>query len=114
MDRGTRIRRRVAALGVRRRGARVPEALRTEIAAYAEQRRAAGARLKAIAHETGVSGESVRRWMAGAPRRQRPAMVAVEIRSESGGAGVVVLTPGGYRVEGLDVVGAAALLRQLA
>jgi predicted transcriptional regulator len=91
----------------------VPEALRAEIAAYAEQRRAVGARVEVIARETGVSGESLRRWMAGAPRR-RPAMVAVEIRPERGGAGVVLLTPGGYRVEGLDVAGAAALLRQLA
>jgi hypothetical protein len=41
-------------------------------------------------------------------------MVAVEIRPERGAVGVVVLTPGGYRVEGLDVAGAAALLRQLA
>ena len=114
MDRGARIRRRVAALGVRRRGARVPEALRAQILAYAEQRRATGARVEAIARETGVSGESLRRWMAGAPRRRRPAMVAVEIRPERGGAGVVLLTPGGYRVEGLDVAGAAALLRQLA
>jgi predicted transcriptional regulator len=116
MDRGRRLRRRVAALGARRRGARVPALLRAEIAGYAAERRAAGARMEAIARETGVSPESVRRWLVGAARRRRPTMsaVAVAIGPEQVAGGVVLVSPSGYRVEGLDVAGIAAVLRQLA
>jgi hypothetical protein len=116
MDRGSRLRRRVAALGARRRGARIPALLRAEIAAYAAQRRAAGVRTKAIAREAGVSAESVRRWLAAAAARRRPRMsaVTVAIGPERAAGSVVLISPRGYRVEGLDVAGVAAVLRQLA
>jgi hypothetical protein len=41
-------------------------------------------------------------------------MVAVQVRPERADGGVVLITPSGYRVEGLDVAGVAAVLRQLA
>ena len=115
MDRGRRLRRRVAALGVRRRGARVPARLRAEITAYAREQRTAGVPVRAIARETGVSTESVRRWLAGPGRLRRPMMsaVAVTIGPHVPGS-VVLVSPSGYRVEGLDVSGVAAVLRQLA
>jgi hypothetical protein len=72
--------------------------------------------VQAIARETGVSPESVRRWMAGAARMRRPTLsaVAVTIGPERAAGDVVLISPSGYRVEGLDVTGVAAVLRQLA
>jgi hypothetical protein len=116
MDTAAGIRRRVAALGPRGRGARVPEELRQEIGRYTRQRSGEGAALGQIAAETGISRESLRRWMSAVRRRPRRVaeMVPVTVVREAGGDGVVIVTPGGYRVEGLDVEGAAVLLRRLA
>lgn len=59
-----------------------------------------------------MSGESIRRWLeAGDEKRE---LVPVEIVPEGvEGEVVVVVSPRGYRVEGLGVASAAALLRML-
>ena len=59
---GASIRKRIEALGPRKQGGRLPEDLRREIAGYARHRRSEGVKVSDIARETGVSGESVRRW----------------------------------------------------
>ena len=46
MERSARLRRRVAALGPRGRGSRIPDGLRSEITTYARERQAYGAGLK--------------------------------------------------------------------
>src|SRR2546427_11570381 len=56
------LRRQVRALGPRHRGARVPRALRTAIAAYARDEQAGGASCGAIAKRLGVCAEPIRRW----------------------------------------------------
>jgi predicted transcriptional regulator len=114
MDDAAQIRERIAALGPRRRGARIPEDLRREIGAYARRRRAAGAGVGEIAQETGVSGESVRRWAGTAARGEEISVVPVRVRAAAnGGIGVVVQTAAGHRVTGLDLEGAVRVLRML-
>ncbi len=110
---GAAIRKQLSGLGPRKRGGRLPETLRREIAAYARQRRSAGVRLSDIARETGVSEESVRRWAA-APESRRGAFVPVRVRTEGNAAsGIIVHTAQGHRVTGLDLEGAVRLLRHL-
>ncbi len=110
---GAAIRKQLSGLGPRKRGGRLPEPLRREIAAYARQRRSAGIRLSDIARETGVSEESVRRWSA-TPESRRRAFVPVRVRAEaSAGNGIIIHTAQGHRVTGLDLAGAVRLLRHL-
>ena len=108
-----RLRRELAALGPRRRGARVPAALRSAIAAYARRERATGVGLGAIAATVGVSKESIRRWV-GARAPSTPLVPVVVHDAVVEAAGVTLTAPGGYRVEPLTLAQAAELLRRLA
>ena len=107
------LRRRVMALGRRTRGARIPDELRAEVIRYAMERRRHGDGVRKIAHALGVAPESIRRWTT-ATRPMR-ALVPIVVRDDDRGpVGPITLTsPGGYRVDGLTVTSAAALLRAL-
>ena len=110
------LRRRVMALGRRTRGARIPDELRADVIRYAMERRRHGDGVRRIAQALGVAPESVRRWtMPNAMGRTR-ALVPIVVRDDDDApTGVLTLTaPGGYRVDGLTVASAAALLRALA
>lgn len=110
---GAHVRRRVSGLGPRGRGSRIPEDLRDDITAYARKRQADGAGLRQIACETGITYETIRNWLR-APEPGTRALVPVAIVPDVVARDtVVVVSPRGYRVEGLDVAGAAALLRML-
>lgn len=111
---GARIRKRVTALGKRSRGGRIPRELRDEIAEYARARRTEGIGMREIAAEVGVSPESIRRWTAagwGETAKALPVRVRAEEVDDEGG--IVVVTPGGVRIEGLDVAQAAELAHRL-
>jgi hypothetical protein len=62
-----------------------------------------------IGAELGMRGESVRRLCddAGA------GFARVEVMNEMVARGLVLVTPSGFRVEGLDAAGAAMLIRRL-
>ena len=110
---GASIRKRIEALGPRKQGGRLPEDLRREIAGYARHRRSEGVKISDIARETGVSGESVRRWSLSKQTRLRE-LVPVRVRGEAAGHnGIVIHTAQGHRVSGLDVEGAVRFLRIL-
>lgn len=106
------IRGRVAALGRRGRGAKLPEDLREEIADYARRRRERGGRVRDIAVEVGVSRESIRRWSS-TSSSAKATVVPVRIRPDHAATQLVVVTPGGVRIEGLDLEQAAELVRRL-
>ena len=90
----------------------VPSGVRAELVAFAGRAREAGWSLPRVARAVGVSVGSIRNW-----RREPPAaaLVPVVVRASPvvGGAALRVIAPSGYRVEGLDVSTAAALLRAL-
>jgi transposase-like protein len=92
---------------------RFPPELREELAAYVRERLACGVSRAMVASELGVSAPTVSRLGA------RPAMQAlVPVRivgdHKRPQALVTVRGPCGLVIEGLDVVGVAALLKEVA
>ena len=104
-----------------------PEALRAFAVRYAEHTLAAGGTVTDAAQKLGVSGPTLYEWRKGRPaghRRPKPAeqgaaLVPVRVgerRAQAEGAGVqqvALVSPGGWRVEGLSVESAAQLLGRL-
>ena len=86
---------------------RLPADLRAEAAAAAFAARAQGRSAQAIAELLGVSAQSIFRWT------ETTAMVPVRVRAEPAVAPALI-SPGGWRVEGLDLASLGALLRVLA
>ena len=84
---------------------------------YAAARSAAGASHKAIAAELGVSAMSVQRWLRARPTGAAAAMVPVRVvaaraRLESASR-VVLSTPRGLRVDGLDLDALCTIIARL-
>lgn len=106
-----RFRAEAARHGAGRVGRRYPADLKALAVALAEERR--GEPLSHVASELGVSELSLQRWIEqGEPARFRP----VEVELDSGrvpGRGLVLITPRGYRVEGLQAESLVSLLRVL-
>lgn len=92
-------------------GKRYPKELRRLAVAIAQDR---GERpLSELAEELGVNVETLRSWL-GQPARFRPVEVEVAAEPEVAVvAGLRLITPRGYRVEGLGMESLAALLRVL-
>jgi hypothetical protein len=96
------------------RGRRYPATLRQRIVRAVRDARDKGSTWPSIEDDLDVPFETLRRWLAdidAEPSELKPVVVADPIVVEA--RDVVVVTPSGYRVEGLDVDGAATLLRKL-
>lgn len=89
---------------------RCPPALREEIIEFSRERRREGCSVKRIAAELGVSESGLSRWLQVGSGRLRPVRVS---EKDSIQGQLVLLTPGGYRLEGLSISGAAEVLRRL-
>lgn len=109
-QRGRALRRRVAEHGGGR-GKKYPEALRADVGAWVRQGRADGVAWQELKQEIGLSLESLRRWSGLGAQTRSKRVVEVEVVRDGGG--VCVVSPTGYRVEGLSLEGAATLLRAL-
>jgi transposase-like protein len=91
-------------------GRRYPAELKAVAVAVAQERRADP--LARVASDLGVSLVSLQRWIKqGESARFRP--VQVELESSESVRGLVLITPRGYRVEGLETESLACLLRVL-
>jgi transposase-like protein len=91
-------------------GRRYPEELRAVAVAVARSRR--DEPLARVAADLGVSAVSLQRWLEQEePARFRPVEVAPESGAET--TGPVLITPRGYRVEGLAAEALVSLLRVL-
>jgi hypothetical protein len=67
-----------------------------------------------VAADLGVSAVSLQRWLEqGEPARFRPVEVEPEVPASPRGRGLVLITPRGYRVEGLEAETLSSLLRVL-
>jgi|HigsolmetaAR202D_1030399.scaffolds.fasta_scaffold05216_3 transcriptional regulator with XRE-family HTH domain len=93
------------AMGERGRGRSIPADVQEAALRYVRRRREEGASQQVIADELGISQHTVSRWLRGVGSKSKSTLVPVEIdygapnrRSE-----IVVTTPRGLRVEGLDV-----------
>jgi len=98
---------------------RYPDELRQRILAWVARAVAAGQLESDCAKAIGVKTwrfTTWRRLAANAVTRDREplALVPIEVSAMPGGAGLSVVSPSGYRVEGLSLEQAATLLRELA
>jgi len=111
-DQEARRLRREFAARERGRGKPYPAALRERATRWARRQADSGASIRDIATTLGVHGESVRRWLQS--RTAAAALVPVEVVAGPTEPGtVVVVSPAGFRIEGLSVAAAAALLREV-
>lgn len=98
-------------------GIRYPADLRARVLAHAAVMERSGASVKSIAGRLGVRPQLLAYWRKrSAGARMRP--VAIDAVGEravapAGNGQLVLVTPGGVRVEGLDVEAVARLLRAL-
>ena len=111
MERETRKLRIALARRESGRGRRFSPELRRQISGLGRRLRKEGASWSGIGAELGLPTATVRRLCDD----DAPGFASVEIIGDAAtGGGLVVITPSGYRVEGLDAHGAAMLIRQLA
>jgi transposase-like protein len=103
--------------GERGRGKRYPAALKQRVVRWALQRKVGGATWPAIAEELDLGLDTVRRWCIAAEGCERPSRALVPVRVVSRpaatGATASVVSLSGWRVDGLTVAEAAAMLRTL-
>ena len=92
---------------------RCPQPLREEIVEYTRQRQDAGISVPKVAKELGMSASGLSRWLNAVQAKLRPVRVA-EVPPALSSSPLVLVTPDGYRLEGLDAASAAELLRRLA
>ena len=120
-ERSQELREAIARLERRHRNDPIPPPLRGEILVYTAARRETGATWHSIAQELGLSASGLQRWSAPATgeSRMRPVRLrrglATELSSTSPSpAGAIVLvSPRGFRLEGLEVSQALELLHSL-
>lgn len=96
------------------RGKRYPADLKRRVTAYALRQRDAGATYEVIADTLGLAFETVRRWCmtASGGDERAPMLVPVEVVAEARSP-VAIISPSGYRLEGLEPAEAVAALRAL-
>jgi len=95
------------------RGKRYEGGLRTRIIAFARSRRDQGASFAEIAEELGLCFETVRRWCQLPEQRASTAMLPVRVVAERQERTVCVASETGYRIDGLTLHEAVAVLRAL-
>ena len=96
------------------RGKRYPAELRARVSEWARQRHAEGASWEAIKRELGQRFDTVRRWCSSERAPVARAIVPVRVVSEPSAERVVsVVSPLGFRIDGVRLSEAAALLREL-
>ena len=104
------VQRAVAALGERGRTERVPDAVRGKVVDYARAQRACGESWKTIAQEVGLSASGLQRWFQDAPHLTQ---VKIVPDREPDAPKVSLISPRGYRIEGLTLLEALHALGRL-
>ena len=97
------------------RGRRFPLAVRRAVVEYARSQREAGASWTAIAREVGMARyETVRRWSeASGPGTGLVPVEVVAVAPEPRPRAVSIVSPSGFRLEGLAPAEAVAALKAL-
>lgn len=119
-----RIRRLVGECARSRASAAYPALIRQAVTEYAREALSRGEGLDAVARAVGLCPGTVRRWWESTPAHERAGgvrsgspLVPVRIVDDDGGPGrqpgPVLVTPGGYRIEGLGLAELTALLARL-
>lgn len=79
---------------------------------FAEKQKASGVSRKSVSDTLGISNQTLSNWM-GHPVSKKSGMRPVSIENGAAKGELHIVTPSGYRVEGLTVDTAAVLLRQI-
>ena len=114
-----RARRAVLALGSRGRTQRIPDSVREAVLAYAHAERRRGIPWHEIGREVGLSASVLQVWTSGrrsvaTDGRLLPVCVTpAKTRAAVGKDDLVLVAPGGYRLEGLTLADAVTALRAL-
>ena len=114
MDRELHDLRRELARFERGPGRWYPPTLRERITIWTRRRRGAGISWHKLADELGMSWRTLVRWTS--PRRAprpSPALVPVEVIGEHSDRSLALVTPRGFRIEGVTLADAIALVREL-
>jgi hypothetical protein len=97
----------------RGRGKRYPEALRARVTAWLRRQVSSGAAIQAAAAIIEFDNETARRWLR-ASSPPATALVPVEVvAAPDARRAVSVVSPTGYRIDGLTLEEAVVLLRRL-
>jgi transposase-like protein len=97
------------------RGVRYPEDLRREAIGLARTGMLAGKSLGSVAEELGLGPATLTRWLGrgGTGEPLRPVEVQRDEEEPGQASSLVVVTPSGWRIEGLRLADLAELLRAL-
>jgi transposase-like protein len=95
------------------RGKRYPRELKARIIEFARARREDGTSWAQIAEDLGIAFETVRRWCLAAEPATPRSMVPVRVVADGADRTVTIGSPAGYRIEGLTLREAVAVLRAL-
>ena len=99
------------------RSRRYSRELRSLAVGYLRQQMKRGANCATVAAELGISGWSLTRWWRGTEADAGSAFQAVEVVAEAGegpkSLGVTLVTPDGYRIEGLKGLEIRSVLEAL-
>ena len=97
------------------RSRRYPEPLRRAAVEVLRHGRAQGLGLRAVARQLGVSAETLKYWARGDRGTIRPVVQVAEDQSGGGERDqqLVLVTPAGYRIEGLTIAQIMDALRVL-
>jgi hypothetical protein len=109
------LRAELSTLGPRGRGRAYPKGLLEKLLSYTVARRRQGASIVEVASEVGINFRTLARWL-GARKTARFGRVVVAAPVTAAAAGatrIVVHGPRGLRIEGLDLVAVAELLRRV-
>jgi hypothetical protein len=91
---------------------RCPSGLRSEVVSYARERQALGEGIGSIAQALGLSESCLSRWLRACGGGFRAVRVS-QPEAESSSGGLVLVTPRGFRLEGLTARLALRFLQEL-
>jgi len=107
-------RRALAQLGERGKTTAISSEVRQVLVAYALERRERGKSGAGIAEAVGVASSALIRWSRlGIAPGEGAVPVQVRVEEPSDGTAVTLVSPAGYRIEGLGVSEALVALREL-
>jgi hypothetical protein len=106
-DDASSLRRELDRIGTRR-GRCVPAELKSRASAWIAARRGEGRKVAALAAELGIAAGTVLRWSEGSARVLVPVRVVPDADER-----VSVVSPCGFRIEGLSLTDAVRILREL-
>jgi hypothetical protein len=89
----------------------MPADLKQRVSAWLARKRATGSTVAELASEIGLAAGTVLRWSAEAPTRAIVPVRVIADRAEP--RAVSVISPTGFRIDGITLAEAAWLLREL-